>query len=122
MIITTFLRKAANIAVRMFSNERDKVVYAVPSEHNDKQRSLVVFRRTQGKGKTVNKSDVLRVRDVVCYAGTPNETIASANLTISCSLPKGMSDADMTAMIDDTVGILQNAETPALFKSGYLPN
>lgn len=121
MALVSFMRKAVTIATRLYSSEKDKVVYTVPAEHTEDKRSLAIFRRIPtSKSKTTIKSDVLRVRDVLCYAGTPNERIASATVGVSYSFPKGMATADMTAMIDDAAGLAAHTEVSALAKDGYI--
>jgi hypothetical protein len=123
MIIVSFLRKAVTMTVRLFSQEKDKVTYTVPVEHTDTQRSIIAFRREPDSARKVNVAkDIIRLRDVICFSGTPLQRQGSINFNLSAKIPKGVSFADAEAAYDDLQGLLSRAETREFFLSNYLPN
>lgn len=123
MLIPSYLRKAVTMTVRLFSQEKDKVTYTVPVEHTDTQRSIIAFRREPDAARKVNiTKDLIRLRDVTCFAGTPLQRAGSVNFTVAAKIPKGVSFADAEAAYDDLQGLLNRAETREFFLSNYLPN
>jgi len=122
-LLTSIKRLTADVAVRLFSQEKDKVVYVYTGEHSLLNRSLALFKRFPlTRATTKQKSSVMRVADVTCFAGTPQERVDSMSAEIVYIVPKGASMTDVDKLIDDTVGIAQNAETASLVKLHYMPN
>lgn len=117
----TFKRDAVDIAVQPYSVEKDSVTFVIPVENSTTQRSIAKTARVpDSKSKTTLKSSVIRMRDVVTFAGTPAQGIAPVTIRIDATVPKGAAQTDVVNVIKDSIGLLSHAELVQLFSLGYL--
>lgn len=118
----SFLRDTTTMASRLFSQEKDRQVFVVPTEHTLVKRSLVLLKRiiSASKNASQQKSSVLRLRDALIDAGLPTARVGSNSVEIVFNVARGTPNEDITALINDAKGLLATQEVDQLARNHYL--